>query len=162
MGSGRSGLYKGTYGSRLAAGSAKLMNPTDDFNEYIAKRKDIDSNGYYDVIAHGTPLSIEIYHNGENIEINHRTLSKILKQNKEYKGGAIRLLSCNTGELTAGFAQNLANKLNVPVKAPSKILWADENGKYFVAGSKVINGSSTANLKDKGKFITFYPNRRKK
>lgn len=49
-------------------------------------------------------------------------------------GQAIRLLSCNTGSLDNGFAQNLANRLNVDVSAPTNYLWAEPNGNYYVAG----------------------------
>ena len=36
--------------------------------------------------------------------------------------------------LDNGFAQNLANKLNVEVYAPTNYLWSTPNGNYFVAG----------------------------
>ena len=51
-----------------------------------------------------------------------------------YNGQAIRLLSCNMGALDNGFAQNLANKLNVEVCALKNYLWSEASGNYFVAG----------------------------
>lgn len=157
-----SGHFSGTRGASLAAGSAYFMDPKDQFSINIKRRKDVDANGFYDVIAHGTPTTIEINHNGTKIKIDHRTASRLLKNDKSYNGQGVRLLSCSTGKLTDGFAQNLANKLNVPVSAPTDILWAGPSGRHFVAGSKVMNGRNTADISKPGKFKTFYPKRRKK
>lgn len=162
MSKGYSGLFKGTHGTYLAAGSAYFMDSKDQFSINIKRRKDVDANGFYDVIAHGTPTTIEINHNGAKIQIDHRTVSRLLKNDKNYNGQGVRLLSCSTGKLTDGFAQNLANKLNIPVTAPTDILWSSPSGKHFVAGSKVMNGFNTADISKPGKFKTFYPKRRKK
>ena len=140
MGSGYSGLYTGTKGYNTVPGSIDYMDKNDSFSKFIKNRKDIDSNGFYDIIAHGSPISIQVNHNGKNIKINHRIAAKLLKSNKKYNGQGVRLLSCSTGKIENGFAQNLANKLKVPVMAPTDILWATPNGSYFVAGGVTING----------------------
>lgn len=162
MGSGNKGLYSGAYTGKVAPGSADYMKPTDPFSSYIKKRKDVDSNGFYDVVAHGTANRIVVEHNGTSIEVDHRTAARLFKANKDYNQGAIRLLSCNTGKVPSGFAQNLANKLNRPVKAPSDYLWARPDGTYFVAGGKTINGKLVPDYSKPGKFITYNPKRRKK
>lgn len=162
MGSGSKGLYSGTYTGNDVPGSADFMKPTDPFSKYIKGRKDIDANGFYDVVAHGTENRIVIEHNGTSIEVDHRTAAKLLRANKDYNRGAIRLLSCNTGKVSSGFAQNLANKLNRPVKAPSDYLWARPNGTYFVAGGKTVNGRLVPDYSKPGHFITYYPKRGKK
>ena len=118
--------------------------------------------GFHDVIAHGTSNTILIEHNGQQIEVDHRTLSRLLSYNKESSGKPIRLLSCSTGKVDSGFAQNLANKLNRPVKAPTDYLWAYPNGRYFVAGGKTINGILVPDMSKPGKFVTYKPQRRKK
>ena len=46
MGAGKSGLYKGTYGSNAVPGSIDYMSPTDAFSKNISHRKDIDVNGF--------------------------------------------------------------------------------------------------------------------
>lgn len=161
MGSGSKGLYSGAYTGKVAPGSADYMKPTDPFSSYIKKRKDIDSNGFYDVVAHGTPNRIVVEHNGISVEVDHRTAARLFKANKDYNQGAIRLLSCNTGKVSSGFAQNLANKLNRPVKAPSDYLWARADGTYFVAGGKMVNGRLVPDYRKPGKFITYYPKGRK-
>lgn len=71
-----------------------------------------------------------------------------------YNGQGIRLLSCNTGALDNGFAQNLANQLNVEVYAPINYLWATQDGKYFVAG---MTNQGGPNMSEMGIFRIFIP-----
>ncbi|HBM96922.1 TPA: hypothetical protein DD394_05355 [bacterium UBP9_UBA11836] len=71
------------------------------------------------------------------------------------------MLSCDTGGVSRGFAQGLADQLNVVVKAPTKLVWARPDGSYFVVGRSRMN----PNLPDKsnrGRFIKFYPGGAKK
>lgn len=161
MSKGIAGYFQGTKGSNYAAGSSYYMDSNDQFSINIKRRKDVDANGFYDVIAHGTPVSIQIDSNGKKIAINHRTLARLLKNEKGYRNQGIRLLSCSTGRLTNGFAQNLANKLNVPVSAPTDILWAGPSGRHFVASATIVNGRAAADISKPGKFKTFYPQRRR-
>ena len=130
------------------------MRKDDNFVKFIAKRKDVDPKGTFDLIAHGTADGIEVMHNGNKIVENSRTAAKLIQRLPGYHGQNIRLLSCSTGARSEGFAQNLANKLNVKVKAPSDILWAYDNGHYFVA-AKGANGR--ADLSKRGKFIIYKP-----
>ena len=161
MSKGGSGFFNGTSGSKYAAGSTYFMDPSDSFSINIKNRKDIDVNGFYDVIAHGSPTEIEITHNGTKVKIDHRIAARLLKNDKAYSGQGIRLLSCSSGKLPNGFAQNLANKLNVPVMAPTEYLWAGPSGKHFVAGGITVNGELKVDQSKRGKFVIFYPRRRK-
>lgn len=161
MSKGISGLFKGTRGMRAAAGSALLMDSSDMFAKYIANRKDIDPKGFFDVIAHGEKSKIEIYNNGIKIKVSHRVLARLLKSNPDYAKQPIRLLSCETGKDPSGFAQNLANKLGVPVKAPTEILWAYPNGAHLVAGQDINSRHGGPNLLKPGRFKTFYPKKGK-
>lgn len=161
MSKGMSGYFTGTKGSRAAVGSIDYMRSDDSFSRYIKNRKDIDSNGFYDVIAHGTPHSIQIESNGKTIEIDHRFAAKLFKNNPAFKDKSIRLLSCNTGSNPSGFAQNLANKLNVVVEAPTKLVWAWPNGQYLVADRRT-DIPDWPDLRKKGRFIKFYPGGKKK
>ena len=147
------GFFKGTRGNPVA-GDANYMSSDDTFLKYIRKRKDVDPDGKFDLIAHGTSNSIEIEHNGKKILVNSRTVAKLLKQNKDYKGQDIRLLSCNTGYLNHGFAQNLANKLNVTVWAPSDYLWVYSNGVHVIAAKTKSGQPDQSKI---GKFIKFVP-----
>lgn len=49
--------------------------------------------------------------------VDHRFIGNMLLHSDDYYGQPIQLLSCNTGFSDTGFAQNLANYLNVEVKA---------------------------------------------
>jgi len=130
------------------------MDADDAFVSNISHRTDVDVNGYYDVIAHGTPNGIQITHNGQHMIVDHRTAARLIQNSDGYNGQAVRLLSCNTGSLDNGFAQNLANQLNVEVYAPTNYLWSTPNGNYFVAG---MNNSRMPNMNDIGDFKLFTP-----
>lgn len=156
MGSGRSGLYSGTHGSNAVPGSAYYMDPSDNFSKFIKNRKDIDANGFYDVIAHGTAKTIQIQHNGKPVEITHRTAARLFSKDPNFNGKSIRLLSCDTGGMLHGFAQGLADKLKVVVEAPTKLVWARPDGSYFVAGRKKSN-PNLPDMNNRGRFIKFYP-----
>lgn len=157
-----SGFFRGTKGNPVA-GDASFMSSNDDFLKYIRRRKDVDPNGKFDLIAHGTSSRVELEHNGKKILVNSRTIAKLLKNMPGYKKGQdIRLLSCNTGVLNHGFAQDLANKLNVTVWAPSNYLWAYPDGTHIIAGKVSINGVEMPDHSKQGKFIKFTPGGNKK
>ena len=160
MGSGNSGLYSGAVLSSAFPGSKDYMQPGDPFIRYIKGRKDVDANGFYDIIAHGTANTMIIEHNGVRMEIDHRTAARLFKRDKNYPGKSIRLLSCDTGASKAGFAQNLANKLGVIVEAPTKMVWAYPSGRYIVAAPS--KDGKRPDLTKRGKFIKFYPGGNKK
>lgn len=161
MGSGNKGLYSGAYTDSVP-GSVYYMKSSDVFRQYIQKRLDKDANGFVDVIAHGTKSSIEIQSGGKTIVIDHRNAARLFKDNPAMKGKSIRLLACDTGNNHQAFAQNLANKLNVVVEAPTKLVWASPDGSYFVAGGKMIHGRLRPNMNDRGKFVKYYPGGKKK
>lgn len=160
MGTGIHGGFGATRGS--AAGDAVYQSDPKSFFNYIRKRSDIDRNGVFDVVAHGDAMIIQVEHNGKTIDVDARIAAKLLSQRGDYnKGQPIRLLSCNTGSSNSGFAQNLANKLNVVVEAPTKLLWANPDGSYYVA-SRSSRNPNYPNLNDKGTFQKFYPGGKKK
>jgi len=162
MGSGKSGLYSGAVPKGLFAGSIDYMTPGDPFSEGIRNRRDVDANGFYDLIAHGTSKTMLIEHNGTQVEISHRALARLLQNDSRLAGKSIRLLSCNTGKIPKGFAQGLADRLGVTVKAPTDYLWTDATGRYFVAGGKKVNDKLVPVMSKPGKFETYKPHRRKK
>jgi SPP1 gp7 family putative phage head morphogenesis protein len=87
-------------------------------------------DGYFDFAAHGAPNAIE--YGSEDMMLSARDVANIIRHNKNYNGEKIRLLSCSTGSLEDGFAQQLANALGVEVEAPSDILYVYPNGTYKV------------------------------
>jgi len=140
----------------VAPGPVNFMSDSDRFFNNISKRSDVDPNGYFDVVAHGSPNKIQIETPNGSVLVDHRTSARLIQQQPGYTGQNIRLLSCNTGACDTGFAQNLANKLNVEVQAPTDLLWAYPNGKTVVA-PKGVNG--LPDLSNTGKIKNFLPNK---
>ncbi|MGJ0427886.1 DUF6861 domain-containing protein [Methylobacter sp.] len=139
-----------------APGPVNFMADSDRFFINASKRTDIDPDGYFDVVAHGSPNKIQIETPNGPVLVDHRAAARLIKQQPGYNGQNIRLFSCSTGACDTGFAQNLANKLNVEVQAPTDLLWAYSNGKTLVA-PKAINGQP--DISNLGKIKVFLPKR---
>ena len=99
MGAGYHGGFGSTKGRKafaaMGAGDTSFMGNQQVFLQNIKRRKDVDPDGKFDVIAHGTSNSIEFEHNGTTLKLNSRNAAKLIKANKDYHGQDIRLLSCN-------------------------------------------------------------------
>ena len=125
-----------------AAGGIQFGPATDEFLTNASRAT--PNPGVLDVAVHGSPVNVEI----GSATVNHRVLARLIEQNSEFTGQPIRLLSCETGCLPRGFAQNLSNKLGVPVSAPNDIIWA------YPDGQLTIGQWPTSNT---GSFINFLP-----
>lgn len=159
MGGGVHGGFGRTRGA--VAGDASFMGPNQEFLRNIRMRRDVDPDGKFDVVAHGTKYSIAIEYAGKEVEIGSRIAARLIVRQSGYKKGQpIRLLSCNTGADPAGFAQNLANKLNATVYAPNNYLWSWHGGRYQVAAALPRKDPSCGLTRDPskpGKFLKFVP-----
>nr|WP_252716041.1 VENN motif pre-toxin domain-containing protein [Acinetobacter guillouiae] len=160
LGVGASFSKTSTINNKPVAGATSFMTKDDAFYKFASKRSDIDPNGMYDVIAHGAPNKIEVTVNGKAILIDQRTASQLIQKSEGYqKGQPIRLLSCSTGSCDVGFAQNLANKMGVPVQAPTDLVWSYPNGKMVIAPRLSNNpskpGYNQPNLSKIGEFKIF-------
>ena len=111
----------------------KPVFATDDFGKLASKLPKKD--GYYDVIMHGAPKLVEAF--GERTDV--KTIAEILRRREDYNGESIRLLSCSTGKDENGFAQRLANELNVEVEAPNDIIWARSDKTYTIGPNRYKN-----------------------
>jgi len=144
-----------------APGPVNFMGETDNFYKFSSRRVDIDPSGHFDVVAHGSPDVIEFMTTKGPVIVDHRTAARLIQEAPGYNGQPIRLLSCETGACDVGFAQNLANKLNVPVQAPTELVWAQNDGRIFVAPRLSLNPRSTEfykpDLANPGTFRTFTP-----
>ena len=150
MGAGVHGGFGNTKGYEVAvAGDTVFVSGDKLYFQFISKRKDIDINGNYDVVAHGNPKSIYVEHNGKNVEINSRIAAKLIKSKRDYeKGKSIRLLSCNTGQGNNSFAQNLANivaaykvaDLYYVLSKPNKISFDYYDEEYVIESTEEDNG----------------------
>ena len=121
-------------------------------NKFPTLAKRIPREPYtFDIILHGNAEFIEFFmqdysNNDLRTRIDAYTLSIILKKRKDYKNfikecskdgksPCIRLLSCSTGNIEDSancFAQQLANEMNVRVKAPDSILYVLPDGRYSI------------------------------
>lgn len=59
-------------------------------------------------------------------------LAKIIRESKSYKGQEVKIYSCDAGAEGMTAAQELANALGVPVKAPIALVGLTENGEFHV------------------------------
>lgn len=146
MGAGIHGGFGHTLGSK-----AFSLSPTfaGDENNLKAAAKWIKAkSGYTDIVIHGAPDYVAIKRGNDWIKIDHRTLARMYKGDKDYSKNPIRLISCETGKNVNGFAQNLANKLGRKVIAPSDTVWIHPNGKMTIGP----NARS-----DTGNWISYYP-----
>ncbi|MBQ7276131.1 MAG: hypothetical protein IJS58_02675 [Bacilli bacterium] len=135
---GKSSLFSGKY-RNYAVGNISFMGKGNHaaFAKYVENRSDIDPNGMFDVIAHGTWNKIEVVSSGKSTLIDARQASRLIKSKPGSKHvKAVRLLSCCTGSNPEGFAQHLANALGKPVYAPNVDVYAIPSGKHWLGNTK--------------------------
>ena len=164
MGSGNKGLYSGIGFSGITPVDGELVLRSQDYRYFnnIMRRSDIDPDGQFDVVAHGSPASIQIEINGSQKQLDARTIARLLAHNSKYsKNQPIRLLSCLTGSKADGFVQNLANKLHTTVYAPEYLVWAYPNGRHIVA-PRDPRHPNQPHPTIRGDFKPFYPGGKKK
>ena len=63
---------------------------------------------------------------------HYRALATYISKQADCDRSSIRLASCQTGACDAGFAQNLSNKMGVPVIVPTDTLFVFPNGKTVI------------------------------
>lgn len=119
--------------------ASRYFNSSDILYEYSKKVKPID--GYEDIAIHGDRSGFSINDsNGNEIEsYTPKEFAEILKEDPNYHGGNVRLLSCETGSKGAVAAQQLADALNVDVLAPTDVLFIDFNGKMTIGPDEYTN-----------------------
>ena len=91
---------------------------------------------------------------GNESNVSAAEVCELLKQNPYYKGGNIRLISCQTGAGSGIVPQYLADHLHVNVMAPNEIVNVDKyTGEIILANDDkdVTMGIET------GKWIVFKP-----
>ena len=162
MGAGYHGGFGATSGSRrrgvVTLDSTLVGNGRGKELAEAAKRVKKEP-GFTDVAIHGSEHAVTVLRKnpqgGDDIKItlDQRRLAKFLKHDKGYSGGKIRLLSCRTGSETGTFAQNLANKMGVVVRAPSDTLHIFPWGKMVIGPNALTNS---------GRWIDYYPQKRKR
>jgi hypothetical protein len=82
--------------------------------------------GYLDVVMHGDAAGTEAHVHGEVTEFSLEDTAQMVEQTPGWEHRPVRLLSCSTGQET--YAKELANRLDVPVYAPSDVLTVHPDG----------------------------------
>ncbi len=110
---------------------------------------------FYTIDMHGDPEAVFI---GDD-ELSPRDLAALIRADPQWQNRSVRLLSCETGQGSDPFAQQLANELGVPVWAPNEIAWTDEDGVVVVATEVTDPDTGEVDAKDPpdGDWILFEP-----
>jgi hypothetical protein len=110
-------------------------------------------DGTYTIDMHGMPDGVRI--GRDKLTVEH--LAALLEADPNWKGQPIRLLACETGSGTNSFAQRLADRLGVPVIAPTGYVGCTEYGTMFVTPRQVDVNGMPALSPSTGKMRTFRP-----
>lgn len=120
-----------------------VFNPNDPTRSHQSKI----NTPHYDFGGHGYPKGIADQRNTANYgpKVNDPMLSAsgiadLIKNDKgNFHGQPVQMFSCSTGAGGHPIAQDVANKLKVPVLAPTDILWVDNHGNWRVEGFTGLN-----------------------
>ncbi len=131
---------------------SRYVNSSDDIYANSSKIKPISN--FEDMVIHGDAFGFQINDKDGNPIDNYNALefANILKEDPNYNGGNIRLISCESGSVEFGAAQILANELGVEVLAPTDIVWITIDGEMIVGPTEFENT---------GEWKIFKPKRRK-
>ena len=86
--------------------------------------------GYLDVVMHGDETGTQAAVAGQSKDFTLEETAKMIESSPSWEQRPIRLMSCSTGK--ENYAQHLANRLDVPVYAPSDILDVRPNGELYI------------------------------
>ncbi len=139
----------------LAKASARFVNNQELLYRNSARVKKLP--GYDDFVCHGTPYGffINIDEKKEIIyEMTPKEYAARIRKSKDFHGKDIRILSCQTGLLDDGAAQQLANELGVRVLAPTETVNIDEDGRIFLSDNDILADMwYNATKEEKDKFV---------
>lgn len=151
-GMARPGWAESNYNEKRRIQQGFEAFPTGDpLKTYIQRVK--PEGDFFDVAMHGTPTAVCF--GTDRISMDARELARVILRDPDYhKGQPVRLLSCSTGvqpdDGSYCVAEQMANILGAEVKAPNDSLHISKNGGFYVG-----------DFRD-GKFVTFYPNQRRR
>ena len=135
---------------KYASASPTYINKSEKLFEYASRIKPV--KGYEDVVVHGDEYGLVFRDaSGAESKLSVLEFAQVLRSTPSYKGGDIRLISCDTGSPNAVTAQALADEMQVTVLAPSKTVYIDWDGNMIIANN-LEDAISGANL---GKWIKY-------
>jgi hypothetical protein len=90
----------------------------------------VDYGGYLDVVMHGDAEHTQANLDGVSVDFTLEQTAKMVQESPSWEHRPIRLMSCSTGQ--GEYAQQLADKLDVPVYAPTDILKLRHDGTMVI------------------------------
>ena len=142
----------------MIAFSVEFVNKNDDLYKYSLLIPELLN--YDTVVCHGAENCVYLYsNNGEEFEYSAIEFADRIQNSSSYTGKSIRLMSCNTGSLENGFAQQLANIMGVEVMAPTEAIWVNSYGEVFISDYDVLAQMwyEGKNVNETGSWRKFFP-----
>lgn len=156
--------YNMVRASKLEA-NGLFVNRTEKLHRYAKKIPPID--GFEDFTCHADADKFYIDLGGKGkeedfFELTPEEYAERIKASSSYKGGNIRIISCQAGAKKDGAAQRLANALNVNVYAPTETVHVTENGEIFISDNDILaemwyNENDRSVIKETGTWKLFKP-----
>lgn len=130
---------------------SRYVNSSDKLHRYAKNIIPID--GYEDMVIHGDQYGFELRDLNDEIASQYtpEEFAEILRNDPNYHGGNIRLISCSTGRGNDCAAQKLANELGVNVISPTDTVWVFEDGDMVVGETEFENTGTWLLFKPKGR-----------
>lgn len=122
-----------------APASGRFLLHTDRLYQNAAKIKPID--GFDDFVIHGDKIGFELRdHEGNPYKnLSVKKFVEMVKTSPVYKGGPIRLISCEAGADGSVVAKAVADMLGVQVIAPSDVVWVHPDGSMTIGPDAMSN-----------------------
>ncbi|MBA9001813.1 WXG100-like domain-containing protein [Thermomonospora cellulosilytica] len=116
-------------GSEETPAGRSLFDPSEQNMRDLAQRVPADPNRFV-LDGHGDANGMRVGDRRLSVD----EVADLIRNDPNWNGREVLLLSCNTGE--GDFARQLAERLGVPVTAPTTQAWTDRQGRVFAATSE--------------------------
>lgn len=135
---------------RLAKQGNIFVTKADNLSQYSLKIPPLD--GYEDIVVHGDAYGLAFTDmKGKETNLSAKEFCDIIEKAGIYKGGKIRLISCQTGEGSGIVPTYMAKRFNTEVLAPTEIVNVDFDGNMILAND---NNNATMGI-ETGKWVRF-------
>ncbi len=124
----------GSANNDVTSAGLRFMSNRDQLYKNLQNVTEID--GYEDIGCHADPYMFGYVDpdTGETVqEVSAKHFAKTIIESGKYKGGKIRLISCEAGAIDNGLAQQFANEIGNTVLAPTKKVFVNSQGYMVVA-----------------------------
>lgn len=142
-----------------------FVNKSEQLHRFAQNIPPIE--GYEDFTCHADADSFYIDLGGlgqaeDFFSLTPEEYAERIKASTTYKGGNVRIISCQAGAKENGAAQRLADALGVDVYAPTETVHVTENGEMFITDSDILaelwyNEDDRSVYKETGTWRLFKP-----